>query len=90
MTNPGHVTRTLLLSRKHPELLLVSRGSGENIDPLAADITSGISQIRSFNLSALGQGQTYDHASQGTLVGVSISPKLNGFSLTNKQTKKHN
>ncbi|KAL0576748.1 hypothetical protein V5O48_005238 [Marasmius crinis-equi] len=48
-----HVTRTLTLSRKQPELLLVSRGSNANIDPGTTDINSGRSQIRIFNLTQL-------------------------------------
>ena len=69
MTNPGHISRTLLLSKKHPDLLLVSRGSGDNIDDAAAEKSSGISQIRAFNISALSGTETYDYPSQGTLVG---------------------
>ncbi|KAK0708319.1 soluble quino protein glucose/sorbosone dehydrogenase [Lasiosphaeris hirsuta] len=69
MTNTDHITRTLLLSKKQPEILLVSRGSGENIDFLAAQQSSGISQIRAFNLSALGDGQVYDYPSQGVSLG---------------------
>lgn len=69
MTNSDHVTRTLLLSKKQPEILLVSRGSGENIDDLAAQQSSGISQIRAFNLSALEAGKVYDYPSQGVSLG---------------------
>ncbi|KAK0617420.1 soluble quino protein glucose/sorbosone dehydrogenase [Immersiella caudata] len=68
MDNPDHVTRTLYLSKKHPELLLVSRGSAANIDPLSADINSGISQIRAFNLSTLGS-TPFDYPTSGTIVG---------------------
>ncbi|KAK0641245.1 soluble quino protein glucose/sorbosone dehydrogenase [Cercophora newfieldiana] len=68
MSNPGHVTRTVFLSKKHPELLLVSRGSSENIDELTTNINSGISQIRAFNLSARGSSP-YDYASSGTVIG---------------------
>ncbi|KAJ8082675.1 hypothetical protein PM082_008531 [Marasmius tenuissimus] len=49
-----HVTRTLRLSRKIPELLLVSVGSNANIDPGTMDIASGRSQIRIFNLTTIG------------------------------------
>jgi glucose/arabinose dehydrogenase len=51
MNQTGHSTRTLLISQKVPGLLLVSRGSGPNIDPLARDITTGVSQIRVFNIT---------------------------------------
>ncbi|KAK3381469.1 soluble quino protein glucose/sorbosone dehydrogenase [Podospora didyma] len=69
MTNSDHVTRTLLLSRKVPGMMLVSRGSGENIDMLATNEESGISQIRAFNLTALQDGQVYDYPSQGVRLG---------------------
>ncbi|KAK3384363.1 hypothetical protein B0T24DRAFT_517524 [Lasiosphaeria ovina] len=69
MTNSDHISRTLLLSRKQPDLLLVSRGSGENIDKLAAHEPNGISQIRAFNLSALPPGAVYDYPSQGRSLG---------------------
>ncbi|KAF5373049.1 hypothetical protein D9758_001600 [Tetrapyrgos nigripes] len=49
-----HVTRTLTISRRYPELLLVSRGSNANIDPGTTDIESGRSQIRIFNLTEIG------------------------------------
>ena len=75
MTNPGrgHVSRTLLLSRKQPDMLLVSRGSASNIDPLAADISTGVSQIRAFNLTTLAANtelaRPYSYPADGLLVG---------------------
>lgn len=72
MTNAAgdHVTRTLLLSRKQPDLLLVSRGSSENIDPLASQLSSGISQIRAFNISNLtATSDPYDYPSTGLRIG---------------------
>ena len=63
----GHVTRTLLLSKKQPDLLLVSRGSASNIDPAAAQQSSGVSQIRAFNIST--PTAPYHYATDGLLVG---------------------
>ncbi|KAF1840651.1 soluble quino protein glucose dehydrogenase [Cucurbitaria berberidis CBS 394.84] len=51
MTTDGQVTRTLLLSRKSKNTLLVSRGSDENIDLSTVDVNSGQSQIRIFDPS---------------------------------------
>jgi glucose/arabinose dehydrogenase len=68
MSNTGHTTRTLLLSRKWPGLLLVSRGSSENIDDDAASITSGHSQIRIFNISS-PPTKPFNYASDGRLLG---------------------
>ncbi|KAJ4421351.1 hypothetical protein N0V85_000223 [Neurospora sp. IMI 360204] len=76
MTNVGggHSTRTLLISRKQPGILLVSRGSGSNIDNGATDHSSGISQIRAFdisdpNLGTSGGGKVYDYPSEGWTIG---------------------
>lgn len=51
MTTDGQVTRTLLLSRKTKNKLLVSRGGDENIDLSAVDLPEGQSQIRIFDPS---------------------------------------
>ncbi|KAF1989445.1 soluble quino protein glucose dehydrogenase [Aulographum hederae CBS 113979] len=67
MTNTDHTTRTLLLSKKAPGMMLISRGSTENVDPLASDVTSGHSQIRAFNLTnATGE---YDYSNDGLMLG---------------------
>jgi len=67
MTNSDHVSRTLLLSNKVPGTLIISRGSTSNIDPEAADITSGHSQIKAYNL--LNRTRTYDFVNDGLLLG---------------------
>ncbi|GAB1315892.1 hypothetical protein MFIFM68171_06102 [Madurella fahalii] len=68
--NGGHETRTLLLSQRQPGLLLISQGSDGNIDPEAADRTSGISQIRAFNVANMTDTtQPYDYAADGLLIG---------------------
>lgn len=56
MSTSDHTTRTLLLSKKKPGMLLVSRGSQSNEDNNATELDSGYSQIRSFDLSKLGSG----------------------------------
>lgn len=47
------------MSEKKPGTLLVSRGSKENVDDDAADIKSGHSQIRSFDVSKEGDEQDF-------------------------------
>ncbi|ORY61229.1 glucose sorbosone dehydrogenase [Pseudomassariella vexata] len=64
----GHVTRTLLMSSKQPGMLLVSKGSGDNVDDRARDRSTGVSQIRAFNMSNL-PNTPYDYASEGTMLG---------------------
>lgn len=74
MSNPGggHVSRTLLLSQKQPDFLVVSRGSAENLDMVAVDETSGVSQIRAFNISTIANSDSqraYNYPSDGLLLG---------------------
>lgn len=64
----GHVTRTLLVSRQSPGMLLVSRGSMSNLDPAALDVSTGVSTIKAFNVSG-SNGTSYNFAQQGTLLG---------------------
>jgi glucose/arabinose dehydrogenase len=54
------------MSQKSPGILLVSRGSGPNIDPLARDISTGVSQIRAFNVSGIPQELKY---TDGKIIG---------------------
>ncbi len=67
MTNSDHVTRTLLFSKKQNGTLIVTRGSGANLDPDAAQLSSGHSQIKAFNL--LNRTRTYDFDTDGMLLG---------------------
>ena len=57
MQNSDHNTRTLVTSSFMQNMMFVSRGSNENIDPGAAYLSSGRSQIKAFvsDLSALGR-----------------------------------
>ncbi|KKY25735.1 putative soluble quinoprotein glucose dehydrogenase [Phaeomoniella chlamydospora] len=51
-----------------PSMLLISRGSTSNVDLEAADITSGHSQIKAFNLNNLTSG-SYDYNTDGLRLG---------------------
>ncbi|KAJ6781166.1 hypothetical protein PWT90_08259 [Aphanocladium album] len=53
MTQTDHVSRTLLVPRHNSDLLLVSRGSNDNVDKETAEITSGRSQLRIFKIADL-------------------------------------
>ncbi|KAF2120882.1 soluble quino protein glucose/sorbosone dehydrogenase [Lophiotrema nucula] len=64
----GHVTRTLLLSKKVDGMLLVSRGSMSNLDPSAQDISTGVSTIKAFNISN-NTDSSYNYAEDGLLLG---------------------
>lgn len=67
-SDDGHVTRTLLLSRKVPGMLLVSRGSLANLDPAALDISTGVSTIKAFNISNVTDS-AYNYPQDGLLLG---------------------
>lgn len=68
MTNQGHTSRTLLLSKAQPGWLIVSRGSEGNDDPLAEVEASGHSQIRAFDVGAQ-RNAPYNYASDGRQLG---------------------
>ena len=61
MSTDDHTTRTLLISQKVEGMLLISRGSTSNIDPVAERLSSGHSQIRVFNLTNItADGYSYN------------------------------
>lgn len=68
MSNGGHSTRTLLISKSNPDLLLVSRGSQGNIDPQAGNGSTGHSTIKYFSLSHI-INTPVDHAQGGVQLG---------------------
>jgi glucose/arabinose dehydrogenase len=65
MTGFDHTTRTILMPKKAPGLMLVSRGSSGNVDNKAKTLSSGISQIRVFNVT---NGKTYAYT-DGEILG---------------------
>ena len=85
MSPGGHATRTLLLSQKAPGMLLISQGSGPNVDSDAEDVSTGISQIKAFNLT--NATEAYDYNDDGlrlgwglrNSVGVAEHPQTGGI-----------
>jgi glucose/arabinose dehydrogenase len=70
MGNSDLVTRTLLMSQKQDGTLLVSRGSSDGNTTLATAVTSGLSQIRAFNVANLTSASApYPFSSSGTVLG---------------------
>lgn len=67
MDNSDHATRTLLLSKKVPGMLMVTRGSTSNIDASSEKKSSGHSQIKAFDLNKLNG--PYDFDNDGKLMG---------------------
>lgn len=70
MNNTGHSTRTILVSKKEPGWLILSRGSDGNIDPLAEDKLSGHSHLKAFDIANLtASSPPYDFTADGRLLG---------------------
>lgn len=59
MYSDTHNTRTLLISQKVNDTLVISRGSTDNIDLAAEVISSGQSQIKAFDLSKVPSGEFF-------------------------------
>ena len=68
MTTDDHTTRTLVLPQKAPGMLIVHRGSTSNVDLEAANLDSGHSQIRAFDLGSVPSGG-YTYSSDGVRLG---------------------
>jgi len=72
MSNSDLVTRTLLMSRSRPNILIVSRGGPEDNIALAEKVENGFNQIKAFDLDELkdrGTDATYDFVKDGTVLG---------------------
>lgn len=72
MTNSDHTTRSLLLPKSAPGVLVVSRGSNSNLDPTSENISSGTAQVKAFNITNIKQP-----------LGFTSSGKLLGWGLRN-------
>jgi glucose/arabinose dehydrogenase len=71
MDSKGHVTRTLTIPPKHPNLLLVSHGSNDNFDYGAADIKTARSCIKVFDTASI-PATGYDYATGGYQMGYGL------------------
>ncbi|KAK3934994.1 soluble quino protein glucose/sorbosone dehydrogenase [Diplogelasinospora grovesii] len=70
MSNNDLVTRTLLMSKKKDGTLLVSRGSADANAANAQIVSSGLSQIRAFDLTNLTSGsKAYNYNNDGLVLG---------------------
>lgn len=67
MNSDNQVTRTLLISRTQPDMLIVSRGSDESRE--ASIISSGLGQIKAFNMSNVSPSQPHNFDTAGNLLG---------------------
>jgi len=70
MSNDDHTTRTLLISAKQPDTLVVSRGSESNIDIEAENLATGHSQIKAYAINNItSDSKPYDFTTEGRLLG---------------------
>ncbi|SMQ46525.1 unnamed protein product [Zymoseptoria tritici ST99CH_1A5] len=67
MTGTNHQTRTLLLPKSAPNLILISRGSKGNLDYETVNVDSGVSQIKAFDMTNMTE--PYDYVQDGLVVG---------------------
>ena len=72
MYNAGHVTRTLLFSRKYPDLLVVAVGSDGNLDMPSFSASSGRAQIRVFDLRTLPTSGASITSTYGKVLGYGL------------------
>lgn len=68
----GHATRTLLISKINPDMLLVQVGSNANIDSATAQASSGRSQTRIFSINALSTGSASVAYTTGQLFAMGL------------------
>ncbi|KAK4442894.1 soluble quino protein glucose/sorbosone dehydrogenase [Podospora aff. communis PSN243] len=70
MANDDLVTRTLLMSKKSPGTLVISRGSAEAKMAQAALLSSGLSQVRAFDLTNFtATSKAYNFNTDGVVLG---------------------
>jgi glucose/arabinose dehydrogenase len=67
MEGTDHTSRTLLLAKSANGMIVINRGSFENIDVEARDIGSGHSQVKAFNIT--GVSSPLDFLDDGVLLG---------------------
>lgn len=73
MNRASHVTRTLLISRKNPDYVVVTLGSDGNIDEASIQESSGTAQIRVFNMQELPEdGSSYTDERYGKVMGYGL------------------
>ncbi|KAF1993762.1 iron reductase domain protein [Amniculicola lignicola CBS 123094] len=71
MDSRGHVTRTLAIPPKYPNLLIVSHGSNDNFDYDSGNIKTGRSCVKVFDLTKTPTAG-YDYATGGYQMGYGL------------------
>lgn len=63
-----HPTRTLIIPKSHPNLLVVSSGSNENLDPGSLDLSLERGVVKVFDMNTVPSGG-YDYIIEGWQAG---------------------
>jgi len=71
MDSRGHVTRTLVIPPKYPNLLIVSHGSNDNFDFPSGNIQVGRSCVKVFNTSKTPSAG-YKYPTEGYQMGYGL------------------
>ncbi len=71
MDSRGHVTRTLAIPPKYPNLLVVSHGSNDNFDYGSADMKTGRSCVKVFDTTTIPT-DGYDYPTGGNQMGYGL------------------
>lgn len=71
MDNKGHVTRTIAIPPRHPNLLVVSHGSNDNFDYEAGNMKTGRSCIKAFDMAKIPT-VGYDYPTGGYQLGYGL------------------
>ncbi|KAI0880538.1 uncharacterized protein GGS22DRAFT_193116 [Annulohypoxylon maeteangense] len=71
MSSEDHVSRTLIISPNHPNLLVVSRGSNSNLDYATVDPSTARSIVKVFDIMKVPNGG-YDYVKDGWNAGYGL------------------
>lgn len=71
----GTRSRTVLASKFQPNWLLVSKGSSRNIDPAAADLSTGHSTIKFYPIDEISRHEA-DHPLEGGFLAAGLKSSV--------------
>ncbi|KAI5861510.1 hypothetical protein GGS23DRAFT_136983 [Durotheca rogersii] len=75
MSKDGHQSRSLIIPPDHPEILVVSHGSDNNIDPTTSNPLTGRAIVKAFNITT-SPSTGYNFVYDGWWVGYGLRNSL--------------
>lgn len=73
MRNNYHFTRTILIPRRHPNLIVLSVGSDGNVDAPSFQINNGRASIKVFDMTKLpSNGAVFNNTAYGSVLGYGL------------------